>query len=129
QEAHELVPDKNRLGSFTCVEAQVCTDGSNFAHQDAGANGYSIVYEGKGSIAQPDYTAACLNMKSANVQVLVTVFDQASSRRTARDCARQGVKPVYVFSSFEQTDQQVADFGTAIVSSQVFPFAGVDSPG
>ena len=83
-----------RVAFVTCVEASACTDGDRIWTRDAAKVGYEVVYKARVSLAQPDFTAECLNAQRANAQVIATAFDSASVARFARSCLRQGYRPV-----------------------------------
>ena len=83
-----------RVAIVTCVEASACTDGDRIWTRDAAKAGYEVVYKARVSLAQPDFTAECLNAQRSNAQVIATAFDSASVARFARSCLRQGYRPV-----------------------------------
>ena len=86
---------KKKMAFITCVEAQICRDGSRIVPKQLAKHGGNVVYETRGSFTQPDFTAECLNAKSAGAEVFLIYLDVNSVSRLASSCARQGYHPVY----------------------------------
>src|SRR5207248_1381541 len=63
-----------------------------------------VVYEAKISLAQPDYTAECIQAKTHGAEAMWTMGDTNSVGRIARSCARQGFTPLYVNAHSIQDD-------------------------
>jgi len=121
-----LIGGRN-LGTLVCQEAQVCAEGETAFNQAAAAAGWSVKYNGKGSLVQPDYTANCLAARSAHVDVLGIVFDGPSTKRIARSCSDQGFKPRYVLAAVDTTYAS-PDFEGSVLAGLVFPFVGSGLP-
>src|SRR5205823_1536871 len=76
---------------------------------------------------QPDYTAECLNARSAGAEVFVPVIDGNSINRLAQSCARQDYKPKFFISA--PVDPPVPELEGAIGLVPSFPwFAKDESP-
>ncbi len=87
--------DGRRMAFITCTESAVCSNARASATAGAPKSGFTIVYNGSGSLAQPDFTSECIAMRDAKADVVVAVFDSASVQRVARSCSRQGYHPKY----------------------------------
>ena len=87
---------------------QICRDGAEVFPKYAPKAGFEFVYQGSGSLAQPDFTAECLAARNAGAQVLVPIMDANSVQRIARSCNSVGYKPVFSVWSPPST-------GTAVV--------------
>lgn len=82
-----------KVGIITAVEAESSkAAGQRWAFY-AGQVGLSVVYNANASIAQPDFTAECLNARNAGADVLMLGMDGNSIRRIGASCARQGFRP------------------------------------
>jgi len=82
-----------------CTEAAVCENNAKTFEGYAKQVGLEIVYEGRVSLAQPDFTAECLNAKAAGADTFIPVVDGNSVNRLAQSCARQSFKPKYMVSA------------------------------
>jgi branched-chain amino acid transport system substrate-binding protein len=89
-----------------CGEAAGCFTARDVfkagAAEQAGGHG---VYNAQISLAQPDFTSECLQMKSNHVQAAMVAADGNTLSRAARDCKQQGVALKWV------------SFGIALVNS------------
>jgi branched-chain amino acid transport system substrate-binding protein len=120
-----------RLGSLTCQEAQYCTDADReWSGQSARDVGFEPVNRARASLAQPAFTAECLNAKNANVQTMIVVLDSNSMTRLARDCAAQGFKPTYTFAAGSVADRMKDDpnLDGSLIALQVAPWFATDLP-
>jgi branched-chain amino acid transport system substrate-binding protein len=129
--ARQLVPEgKTRLATLTCQEATACEGADATWKKYADEVGFQLVYRARSSIAQPDYTAECLNAKSAGAQVLVISMDGNSVSRIITSCSRQGFRPTYAIPSHAANPSllQSPDFEGATVTSQAFPWFAGDTP-
>jgi branched-chain amino acid transport system substrate-binding protein len=87
---------KQKWASITCTEATTCADADR-TWNDGGeikSVGLTPVYRARASIAQPDFTAECLNARNAGAEILTLVMDAASVQRVAASCARQDFRPL-----------------------------------
>lgn len=91
---------KNRIAVLTCTEAQVCNDADKvWGDTGAKAEGQEVVYRGKISLAQPDFTAECLNASNAKAEVILFAADGSTLQRAAASCARQNYRPKFATMS------------------------------
>ena len=120
-----------RLAFITCVEVSACTEGDRIWTRDAAKVGYELVYKAQVSLAQPDFTAECLNARRAGAQVIATAFDAASITRLARSCLRQGYRPVIGIGSINSTPYLPQEPGlqNAVVGGiPTYPWFLTDTP-
>src|SRR5688572_12682658 len=79
-----------------CVEAEQCGVWRNIAKSRAASMGVEIVYEAQVSLAQPDFTAECIQAQRNGATGIQSAVDGPSIARLARSCAQQGYKPQYM---------------------------------
>jgi branched-chain amino acid transport system substrate-binding protein len=79
-----------------CVEAEQCGVWRNLAKQRAAEYGVEIVYEAQVSLAQPDFTAECIQAQRNGATGIHSAVDGPSIARLSRSCAQQGYKPQYM---------------------------------
>ena len=120
-----------RAGILSCSEAQVCRD--LIANGPAAAEHYGmeVVYSAQASLAQPDFTAECLNARNANVELLLMSMDSNSVGRIARSCAQQGFRPQFGFgaSIIVDTMKNDANFNEHLLGdTNVFPWFQDNTP-
>jgi ABC-type branched-subunit amino acid transport system substrate-binding protein len=98
-----------RMGLLACVEAAAC--GVLRSHFSAWATqaGFTPVYNGQASLAQPDFTSSCQQAQSAGVQVLVTGMDGSSNDRIARSCDSIGYHPQLLSNGGVATQNSLQD--------------------
>ena len=113
-----------KVGVISCSDGiQVCEDGRRVLPQAAPKFGQQVVYNGQGSLAQPDYTANCLAAQSAGAQFIYVVLDGNSLQRLARSCANANYRPLYSVGQQIQLDTVAQDpnlqgsIGTTVVAS------------
>ena len=129
--AQQLVPSgQTKLGVLTCSESPTCDTHARVFQDGAKGVGFELVYRGRASIAQPDFTAECLSARNAGAQVLAMVFDLNSVLRVAQACARQGYRPAFVLESGVITDDLKKDpnLDGAVGGSTVFPYFQTGTP-
>ena len=98
-----------RFGSITCVEVQICSQVYQYEPKFAPKYGLTLVYQGQGSIAQPDYTSLCQAAESAGVQILYVVLDANGQERVARSCHSINYHPLYVTSTASIEPSEASD--------------------
>lgn len=86
---------KVKFGTIGCVETEICQLAQRSWAQWAPHVGVQMVYEGRASISQPDFTAECLAARNAGVEVFGLMMDANSVGRIAAACSRQGYRPGY----------------------------------
>ena len=130
--AHLMVPEgKRKLGIITCTEAQVCREADRIWSEQAAAYGFEVVYRGKGSVAQPDFTAECLAARSAGVQVMILAIPGSGMRRIAASCVRQGIKFTYSLAAPDVKAEMAEDpnfNNSAFVGFHGFPWTVRSTP-
>jgi branched-chain amino acid transport system substrate-binding protein len=88
-----------KVAMLYCAEAQPCQVGHDALHskmKDEKAPGAEIVYEAKVSLAQPDFSAECLQAKSKGAQAVILYVDAAAASRLTRSCLQQGYRPQWL---------------------------------
>ena len=115
---------KNKVGILTCQEAQGCADTTAIWRDRAKGLGVDLVYSGRASIAQPDFTAECLAARNAGVKGLWVLLDANSFRRLQTACSRQGYRPIFgiVAQVAAQDLANDPNMEGVYASSAVFPF-------
>jgi branched-chain amino acid transport system substrate-binding protein len=121
---------KTKLGVLVCAEVELCGIVGGIVEKSAKALGFEIVYKGKASLAQPDFTAECLANRNAGAQVMVVIMDTNSLGRFASSCARQGFRPSFAeLGSMQRLDQRGdANLVGMVASSNVFPYFQTGTP-
>ena len=87
---HTIAPDKKKLASFYCREANTCSVQEQSFKKLLPWEGMQLVYEAQVSLAQPDYTSEVLQAKNAGADVILTLVDSQSVIRIAQAAHRQG---------------------------------------
>jgi branched-chain amino acid transport system substrate-binding protein len=125
-----LPQGKKNLGLLACTEAQACTDGGRVAKAAAEKVGLHMVYSGTMSLAQPDFTAECLNAHNSNAEIVLLYMDTNSVGRVAASCARQGYHPIFATAASIAADRQKEDpnLDGMIAGTLVFPWFETGKP-
>ncbi len=85
-----------KMGLVTCSDGvQVCEDTARSVPKYASKYGVQLAYQGRASLAAPDFTANCLAARNAGVQILYLALDANSYQRFGRSCASVDYKPKY----------------------------------
>lgn len=94
--AQQALPEgKSKIGWLTCVESTACNEAVEKVFTPLAPKlGFQVVYQGRASLGQPDFTAECLAARNAGAQVVLNMMDGNSVRRYAASCSRQGYEPV-----------------------------------
>jgi branched-chain amino acid transport system substrate-binding protein len=102
---------KKKWGSITCTEATTCGDADRIWTSDGEMKGQGLqpVYNARSSLAQPDFTAECLNARNAGAEILTMVMDAATVQRVAASCVRQGYKPIFTEVAASSKTEHAAD--------------------
>jgi branched-chain amino acid transport system substrate-binding protein len=90
---------KKKIALFHCVEAEQCKTYHDTAVEKAPSLGAKIVYEAQVSLAQPDFTAECIQAQRAGADGVMAGIDGPSIVRFARSCSQQGYKPQLMTAS------------------------------
>lgn len=92
-----LPEGRKKLGLITCSDGiQICEEAKKTIPDYVPKTGFELVWQGSGSLAQPDFTAECLNARNAGAEYIVTIVDANTVRRLGRSCASVGYKPRYI---------------------------------
>jgi branched-chain amino acid transport system substrate-binding protein len=85
-----------KMGLVTCSDGvQVCEDTARSVPRYASKYGVQLAYQGKASLAAPDFTANCLAARNAGVQILYLALDANSYQRFGRSCTSVDYHPKY----------------------------------
>jgi branched-chain amino acid transport system substrate-binding protein len=125
-----LQEGKRKLGWLVCVEAASCDRMDKLYAAGAARLGYEVVYRGKASVAQPDYTAECLSAQRAGVQFFLFGLDSASIDRVALACSRQGYHPQWLAGHAMLVDRQKQNSNLAGLwgTFPLFPYFQTGTP-
>jgi branched-chain amino acid transport system substrate-binding protein len=85
--------DHTKQAVIYCAEAEQCGVWRDTARANAQRLGVDIVYEAQVSLAQPDFTAECIQAQRNGATAIHTAIDGPSIARFGRACAQQGYKP------------------------------------
>jgi branched-chain amino acid transport system substrate-binding protein len=83
----------NHLGLVYCAETPVCATLGPLAKGIGALDGVTVS-TGKASVAQPNFTALCLEMKQSGVGALAVAQSAPTVSRVHDSCVQQGFKPV-----------------------------------
>ena len=109
-----------KVGLINCVEVQVCRDATNKAPAVFKKYGMEVVYTAQASLAQPDFTAECLNARQRGAQILSLGMDANSIRTIAQACIRQGYHPIFGWTAGSTVSAHATDPNLA--GSQIASF-------
>ena len=85
-----------KMGLVTCSDGvQVCEDTARSVPRYAAKYGVKLAYQGKASLAAPDFTANCLAARNAGVEILYLALDANSYQRFGRSCTSVDYHPLY----------------------------------
>ena len=120
-----LTAGEKKVGVLTCTEVNVCTQGDRIWSAEGAKEGFEVVYRGRASVAQPDYTAECLSAKRQGAEILIIGLDTQSLSRIVGSCARQGYRPRYatltaVVSDRLKDDPNLDGLVASVLSSPYF---------
>lgn len=122
-----------KFGALICEEASACSALGQVWFQEGAAkrSGMDPVYEANVSIAQPDFTAECLQARQAGVQVMSVVADVNTAARVVQSCSRQGFNPQYLQGSGTMNAYLATLPGmqNALVQLNDFPWTVTGNPG
>jgi branched-chain amino acid transport system substrate-binding protein len=122
-----------KFGALICEEASACSAIGQVWFQEGAAKraGMDPVYEANVSIAQPDFTAECLQARQAGVQVMSVVADVNTAARVVESCSRQGFNPQYLQGSGTMNAYLATLPGmqNALVQLNDFPWTVSNNPG
>jgi branched-chain amino acid transport system substrate-binding protein len=120
-----------RVALLYCGEAAACFRARDLFQQGAVRDGGGeLVYTAQVSLAQPDFTAECIQLRSNRVDAVVATVDGNSLSRLARACAQQNVKVQFVSFSLALVDSLRSDpnLQGLVGTSGLFPWMLTDGP-
>ena len=120
-----------KVAMFYCAEAQPCQVGHDALHsklKDEKAPNAQIVYEAKVSLAQPDFSAECLQAKSRGAQAVIVFVDAAAASRATRSCIQQGYHPQWLTSPLTSAHADDPNNDGMANPVAVFPWFAEETP-
>src|SRR5581483_9231364 len=120
-----------KVAMFYCAEAQPCQVGRDALHsklKDEKAPQAEIVYEAKVSLAQPDFSAECLQAKSKGAQAVIVFVDAAAASRATRSCIQQGFRPQWLTSPLTSAHADDPNNDNMMNPVAVFPWFLDETP-
>ena len=84
---------KKKVALLNCAELAACS--AILPHEEKGIRdqGGEVVYKAQISVAQPDFTANCLQAQRNGANSMIVAADVATIIRVANSCARQEYRP------------------------------------
>jgi branched-chain amino acid transport system substrate-binding protein len=118
------ISTSKKVAVFACVESANCTAAANGIARRGSAYGYQVVYNSNGSLAQPDFTANCLQMQSSGAGIVAAIFDWASVMRIEQSCSQQGYHPKYftTYGTEAPAETSLAGFAGSGGANPVFAY-------
>jgi branched-chain amino acid transport system substrate-binding protein len=119
-----LIKEKGmkKVGVVYCAESPICKAAADKFSAQAKQQGLEVVYESQVSLAAPDYTAECLQMKSRGAEAISTATTNDAALRIATSCGRQAFKPKWTTSAADDRMAKSPDFDAALSATQAFPW-------
>ena len=118
---------KKKVALISCIEAQACSEIDKDAEQYFQKYKLEMVYKGKGSITQPDFTSQCLRAKQAGGELFIVSMDGPSVHRVAKSCAGVGYNPQYV-NAFNDIDNTNPVFENFVGATPTYPWFETSLP-
>ena len=113
---------RTKLASIYCAESPDCDYGNQRIKHYAQEEGIQVVSEIRYSVTAPDYTAECIQMRTAGAEIVYPLGDGGSMIRMAKACARQNFHPIWVSPTMDDNVTRLPEFEGAIAVSSVFPW-------
>jgi ABC-type branched-subunit amino acid transport system substrate-binding protein len=128
---YALPQGKTKLATITCNEASFCAMANDVWASEAPKMGFQVVFQGKASLTQPDFTAQCLAARNAGAQVIGTAFATEGNKRLATSCENVGLKVIKVVSSVQAAldYQDTPAMDDTVVAMPVAPWFQTEIPG
>ena len=125
---------KKKVGIITCQEVEACRVASKVWPEASKKLGLDVVYTTQASVAQPDFTAECLNARNAGADVMQAALDASTLVRFGKACTQLGFRPQIIVPSAAieaKLQGDVADnfFDGLIGAINDAPFMVSDQPG
>lgn len=121
---------KPKIAVLHCVEAEACHIWTEVLNARAGEVGAKVVYDAQVSLAQPDFTAECIQARRNGAEAILAGVESASISRLARACGQQGYHPQYVTGSFALVASTAKDpnLDGLVAPVSTFPYPAADTP-
>lgn len=123
--AARLGGGKKALATLTCVEGETCSEFKRGAQQLAAPAGLRLVYQADISLAQPDFTAECINAQQRGAEIIMPVGDPNTLNRVATSCLRQGFRPLFINLTPAEKQTEFEPLDGSVAAQGFFPFVGV----
>jgi len=122
---------QKKIAVVYCVEVEPCKTWHDVAVAKAPGIGGQVVYDAQVSLAQPDFTAECIQAQRNGADGIMAGVDGPSIVRLARACAQQGYKPQFVTGSLAVIESIAKDPNLDGLMAPVgtFPHMADDLPG
>jgi branched-chain amino acid transport system substrate-binding protein len=123
------VAGAKKIGIVLCTDVAACAQAQPLFKADAMSVGLDPAVNTLASDLAPSYTPQCLQLKEAGVQAVAAFVTNAAG--FAKDCARQGLKPIYVNSSLGPTLSLIKSnplLGNTVGSTPDFPCLQAPTP-
>ncbi|MEW6472005.1 MAG: ABC transporter substrate-binding protein [Actinomycetota bacterium] len=122
--------DRKKLAVISCTEGSPCTIAEKGFLDGAAKSGLEVVYKGKASITQPDFTAVCLAARNAGAQLLLGTFTAEGQRRLAKNCQSVGLDAIQGVTGIQATLDFAGDpaMEGVIVAEAVAPWFDTSIP-
>jgi branched-chain amino acid transport system substrate-binding protein len=114
-----------KVALLYCAEAAACYTARDLFQGDAVTNaGGKLTYSAQVSLAQPNFTAECLQLRFREIDAVVATVDGNSLARIARDCKQQNVKVQFVSFALALVDslRSSPDLDGLVGSTGLFPW-------
>ena len=114
-----------------CGEASACFEARDIFQQGAVASaGGNLVFTAQVSLAQPDFTSECIQLKTNHVDAVVATVDGNSLSRLARACAQQQVAVKFVSFALALVSSLASDpnLDGLVGTTGLFPWMLTDGP-
>jgi len=111
-----------KVATVYCTEVSACSQSNDTFLKYAQAAGLQVVYQGRISFTQPDYTADCLQMRNAGAQAVVPITENTSTIRLAQSCGRQQFHPIYDLQAVDDAVATIPEFEGSIGNLASFPW-------
>ncbi len=132
--AAKVTQGATKVGLVYCVEASICTEQKNNFPTATQKMGLEVGPVQAVSLTQPDYTAECQAMKTADVKAVWIMVDGAAIGRFLRSCSALGYYPTGITGSAAIGNPASGDNPNMrkngiFMGAQAAPFVATDSPG
>lgn len=119
-----------KFSIFYCGESTICTEGNAVLADEIPKAGGELVYSAQVSLAQPDFTAECLQARNKGATAIIVGGDGNTLSRAANSCAQQGYRPQWITLSLAIVDSIAGNPNLEGAAGTVgtFPWVATDTP-